>query len=139
MKLRTIAGTLWLAATFLAAAGCLRPPVTGTAGLEERMRTELYFGLSMPDGEVVSEDEWQAFVDEQIMPRFKDGLTILDARGQYLDEGEALIKERTKVVVIIHPDTPRARIEIYNIIQAYKRRYGQGAVLRVTDEVGASL
>ncbi|MFH1731853.1 MAG: DUF3574 domain-containing protein [Planctomycetota bacterium] len=121
------------------AAGCgPRDIVTGRAGLKELVRTELYFGMSMPDGKTVSEAEWQTFVDEHITPKFKDGLTIVHANGQYLDKSKKLIRERTKVVILIHPDTPRSRIDIFNIINAYKARFRQESVLRVTGRVGAS-
>ncbi len=137
MKNRMVAASLVLVA-LLTLAGCgPRTQVTGMAGLEKMMRTELYFGLSMPDGKTVSEAEWAAFVDEQITPRFKEGLTIFEARGQYLDK-KKVVKERTKVVVIVHPDTPKSRIHIYNIIGAYKQEFDQEAVLRVTHRVGVT-
>ena len=118
--------------------GCMRPGLTGTAGLKEMARTELYFGMSMADGKTVSDADWQTFVDEQITPKFKDGLTIIDASGQYLDKSKKLVREKTKVVILVHPDTPKSRIDIFNIINAYKMRFRQESVLRVTDRVGAS-
>ena len=120
------------------AAGCLRPGVSGTAGLKEMARTELYFGLAMPDAKTVSEAEWQAFVDQHIAPRFKDGLTVVDARGQCLTKAKKLVHENVKVVILVHPDTPAARIAVFNIISAYKDRFRQESVLRVTDKVGVS-
>jgi len=121
------------------AAGCgPRDIVVGRAGLKELVRTELYFGMSMADGKTISDADWQTFVDEQITPKFKDGLTIIDASGQCLDKSKKLIRERTKVVILVHPDTPRSRIDIFNIINAYKTRFRQESVLRVTGRVGAS-
>ncbi|PCO16625.1 hypothetical protein CQA18_26060, partial [Enterobacter hormaechei] len=32
----------------------------------------------------ISAAEWQTFVDSQVTPRFKDGLTVFDAKGQWL-------------------------------------------------------
>lgn len=45
-------------------------------------RTELYFGTGRPDGSVVSDAEFQQFVDIQVTPRFPDGLTLLAGYGQ---------------------------------------------------------
>jgi len=120
------------------AAGCGGPRVMGGMGLEERMRTELYFGRSMPGGGGVSEEAWAAFVAEEITPRFSDGLTVEDAHGQYLNNEGELVHERTKVVTLIHRDTPQARIDLLNIIFAYKRRFEQESVLRVTQGVWVS-
>ncbi|MGL5076562.1 MAG: DUF3574 domain-containing protein, partial [Waterburya sp.] len=41
----------------------------------------LYFELNTSEGESISEEEFQSFVDEEITSRFPDGLTIFDAQG----------------------------------------------------------
>ena len=46
------------------------------------MRTTLYFGLAHPLGKV-SESQWQAFLREEVTPRFPDGLTVWQADGQW--------------------------------------------------------
>jgi len=126
-------------AALLSLAGCgSRDVVTGRAGLKEMARTELHFSMSMPDGERVSDAQWQAFVDEHITPRFKNGLTLLDASGRRVGKDKKIVKERVKVVILIHPDTPRSRIDVFNIVSAYKMRFRQASVIRVTSEVGAS-
>ena len=102
------------------------------AGLERMTRTELYFGRSMPGGAVVSEPAWRRFLERTVTPRFKDGLTVLDADGQYLTSSGTLVREKSKVVVLIHPDTPAARRAIREIIAEYKRAFRQESVLRVT-------
>src|SRR5262245_66552116 len=64
------------------------PLALSTRG-EAWVRTELYFGLSIPPGADgspagrVTDEEWQRFVDEEISPRFPDGLTIQEAGGQW--------------------------------------------------------
>ncbi|MEW6731553.1 MAG: DUF3574 domain-containing protein, partial [Acidobacteriota bacterium] len=44
-------------------------------------RTELYFGSAKPDGTVVTEAQFQQFVDQVVTPRFPDGLTLLVGLG----------------------------------------------------------
>ena len=48
------------------------------------VQTTLYFGLSRPAGKDITAQEWQQFVDRDVTPRFRDGLTVFDARGQWL-------------------------------------------------------
>src|SRR4051812_10207602 len=91
---------LKLVAVLLLAGGChisagIDPPSsTTTAATAAKpspdgwVRTELYFGLSKRGGAVVSEDEWNRFVDEQITPRFPDGFSVSSAQGHYLQDGQ---------------------------------------------------
>ena len=39
------------------------------------VQTTLYFGLSRPAGKDITAQEWQQFVDRDVTPRFRDGLT----------------------------------------------------------------
>ncbi len=63
-------------------------------------KVELYFGLSQ-NGHRISEKKWQRFVDGYITPRFPDGMTIIDANGQWRNKQQKITKERSKVVVLI--------------------------------------
>ena len=49
------------------------------------LKDELYFGLTKPGGETIYESEWQEFVKTVITPRFREGLTVLDGSGQFLN------------------------------------------------------
>ena len=102
------------------------------------IKDELYFGLTKPGGEAISEDEWQQFLDTVITPRFQDGLTVLNAYGQYLNSAGILAKENSKIVILIYENTPEKNQAIAEIIDLYKRRFKQESVLRVTSEVKAS-
>ena len=46
-------------------------------------RTELFFGTAKPDGTAVTDEAFSTFLDEQITPRFPDGLTLLKGDGQF--------------------------------------------------------
>lgn len=58
------------------------------------IKDELYFGLSKPGGKVVSEGEWQQFLNGVITPKFREGLTVMNANGQYLNQNGELIREK---------------------------------------------
>ncbi|EAW33998.1 DUF3574 domain-containing protein [Lyngbya sp. PCC 8106] len=100
-------------------------------------KDELYFGLSKQQGQV-SEAEWKVFLEEVITPRFQAGLTVIDANGQYLNAAGILTREQTKLVILIHSDTPQEKQFIQEIITQYKQRFNQESVLRVTSSVAVS-
>jgi hypothetical protein len=104
-----------------------------TANSEAYVRDELYFGRSQPGGGEVTEEQWQKFVDKEVTPRFPDGLTVLDAYGQFLNSAEVLVREDSKVLILLYVSTPERERSIQEIIDAYKSRFQQESVLRVTD------
>ena len=132
MRSNRAAIMIMLAVVVLCVSGCVGMDPIGRG--EEMVRTELHFGLSMPDGKTVTEAQWGAFVDEQITPKFQSGLTVLAAKGQWQKKSGEVVKEPSRVVIIFHPDTPDAEIAIFNIVNAYKRRFNQKSVLRVRSE-----
>lgn len=101
--------------------------------LEKFVRTELYFGRNIPGGGTVSEAEWQTFVDEVVTPRFPDGLTILDADGQWRGKDGAIAREESKVIVLLYPRKVRkaTNAKIEEIRAEYKKRFNQEAVMRI--------
>lgn len=98
-------------------------------------KDELYFGRSKPGGGMVSDSEWQQFLDSEITPRFPDGLTVLDAYGQYLNSEGNLSREKTKVVILIYKNSQEKTQAIQEIIDNYKQKFQQESVLRVTSIV----
>src|SRR3982751_5533121 len=52
--------------------------------LRSMVRTELYCGLSRPEGGRIADAEWSQFLDEVVTPRFPEGFSVLDGYGQYL-------------------------------------------------------
>ena len=96
-------------------------------------RTELFFGLSRPGG-VVTEAEFQAFVDAYVTPRFPDGLTVLAGAGQFRDSGGTIVVEGSKLLVLLVPRRDRdADRKIEQIRSDYKRAFQQQSVLRSDD------
>lgn len=100
---------------------------------EKFIRTELYFGRNKPTGGTVSDTDWQAFVDDFVTPRFPDGLTILDADGQWKGKDGSIAREQSMVIVLLYPrkvrKTMNAKIE--EIRSEYKKRFAQEAVMRI--------
>ncbi|OWY67014.1 hypothetical protein B7486_33800 [cyanobacterium TDX16] len=109
------------------------PAVETTANREAYVRDELYFGRSQPGGGEVTAEQWQKFVDTEVTPRFPDGLTVIDAYGQFLNSAGILAREDSKVLILLYVSTPERERSIQGIIDAYKSKFQQESVLRVTD------
>ncbi|MDE0231080.1 MAG: DUF3574 domain-containing protein [bacterium] len=107
-------------------------------GTEAFVRYELFMGRSGPGGEVVSDQAWEAFLGDTVTPRFPDGLTVLDAQGQWRGADGQILRERSKVLVILAPpgDEPRGLID--EVSDEYKRRFNQESVLEVESEACVS-
>lgn len=111
-------------------AGCASlAPQPCAPGQQAMLSAELLFGRKIGDRVGVSETDFRRFVDQEVTPRFPDGLTILDATGQYRDnERSRLIREPSKLVLIAMPDETRNRDKLAAIAEAYKRRFSQQSV-----------
>lgn len=95
------------------------------------VQTMLYFGLDRGDGGTVSERDWRRFLAEAVTPRFPDGLTVVDAYGQWRDTeltDSAMVREATKVVIIVHDATPDTMMALAAIKADYMERFGQSSV-----------
>jgi Protein of unknown function (DUF3574) len=99
---------------------------------EAVLADRLYCGLSIPGGGEVTEEEWRAFVRDEVTPRFPDGLTLWRAEGQWRERDGAIVREPVLVIEIVHRPDLRIDEEIFEIAEAYKTRFKQEAVLRVT-------
>lgn len=102
------------------------------------IKDELYFGLSKPGGKTISEVEWQQFLNRVITPRFKDGLTVMDANGQYLNNSGKLSREKTKLIILVYETNQSKNQMVQEAISSYKKTFQQEAVLRVTSNVKVS-
>jgi hypothetical protein len=103
------------------------------AGSNAWIREELFFGRGMAAGGEVSDSAWQRFVESEIIPRFPDGLTILDANGHWRSEAGPIVRERSWVLVLYHPADPAADRKVAELAEAYRKAFAQEAVLRDRD------
>lgn len=102
-------------------------------GYEQFAEFNLYFGREKGDGSEVSEQEWQDFLADEVTPRFPDGLTVLDGRGQWLDSDEdRLYREGTKVLNVLVPieATSESQAALDEISNIYVERFDQQVVFK---------
>ena len=71
-------------------------------------------------------------------PRFPDGLTVFDARGQWRGSDGLVQKERSKLLVILAPQGDDSATRIGEVSDEYKRRFGQESVLQVVTDACVS-
>src|SRR5215218_2105394 len=106
MKLQLALCLLLLSIPLSATPSLSAPPLARMAlppnSLDKYYRTELYFGRSRPDGSMVSDEEWNKFLNDIVTPRFPDGFTVLDGLGQYKDRAGKVIKEPSKVLIFLY-------------------------------------
>ena len=102
------------------------------AGQEHLRTAQLFFGRNVAGKPGVSQAAFQKFVDEELTPRFPDGLTIMDGGGQWRGSENQLIREASKVVLIVLPKKRDTSQRIDAVRAAYKTRFNQESVLLVT-------
>ncbi len=92
-------------------------------GDDERsmQRSTLYFGAAIPNSnDVVDDREWAAFLAASVTPRFPDGLTWHDARGQWRGADGKIVGEPSRMLIVLHADEPSAAAAIDAIRSDYK-------------------
>jgi hypothetical protein len=94
---------------------------------------ELLFGRNIGGKLGVSEAQWRAFLAREVSPRFPDGLTVFDTRGQWRDDKtKALVREPGKIVRIILGADAGAMEKVDAVAAAYIKQFGQDSVGIVT-------
>jgi hypothetical protein len=90
---------------------------------------ELMFGRKIGDRVAVTETQWARFVDQEITPRFPDGLTVVNANGQWRDpDKNRIVREPSKMVMIVLPGKDEDVQRLTEIAEAYKKRFQQQSV-----------
>lgn len=104
--------------------------------------TRLFFGRDIGETGEVSNEQWKDFAVHEIIPRFGDGFTVLDASGYW--QGESCHSpnqtahhvnidggcEKTKILLVQYPAGEEAEAKLTAITQAYIKRFDQEAVMR---------
>lgn len=125
--------TLAAALLALAVAGCASTQQPACPAGQTRLRTaQLFFGRNVGVRPGVSDAEFHKFVDEELTPRFPDGLTVLDGGGQWRGPENQLIRESSKIVLIVLPPNGGQIDKINAVRAAYKSRFHQDSVLVIT-------
>ena len=128
MRIRAALG-LTASAAILTGCAALPPAAVCPAGQSEGREVQLFFGRNIGDQLGVSEADFQSFVDQELTPRFPNGLTVLDAAGQWRGASGVIGREPSKVVILVLPGRAGEEDRLAAVRQAYKARFSQEAVL----------
>jgi hypothetical protein len=117
-------------------AGCVDPLPVCTAPADHAMLVaELFFGRSIAPayqaelGTAVTETQWAAFVRTVLTPAFPDGLTMLDAEGQWRNPKSGGIGHAaTKLVIVAAPESEQTRRALDEVMEQYRTRFHQQSV-----------
>jgi hypothetical protein len=123
LRARTVAAGLLALAAGIAAASA-QPTLPCSGAQKPWIVADLLFGRTH-----VSETSFARFLAAEVTPRFPDGFTVLDAKGQWRDpRGTKISRERSKVVMIAMPPAADNDERLQQIIAAYKTRFKQQSV-----------
>ena len=77
----------------------------------------------------MTDQEWQAFLDETITANLPNGYTVLDGSGAWMNPiTRKTIHEATKLLVVALPQIPDSLAAINRIRNAYQTRFHQQLV-----------
>ena len=99
------------------------------------IKTELYFGLDIPGGGRVTQEQWADFLDSVLTKNFPQGLTVFRAYGQMQHENGEIEKQSTRVVSLVHPADPAVNVKIQDVIKAYREKFNKPQVMRLDANV----
>ena len=86
------------------------------------------------------EARWERYLNEVVTPRFPEGLTLLEGTGQWrVEEGETPRRSRTRILILIHEDTPKKSQQVDEIRTLWKDMTGHQSVLRVSQPADVSI
>ena len=115
------------------------PAAACNAPQRPMQQIELMFGRNVAGPLRVGEAAWSRFLAREITPRFPDGLTVLEAAGQWRDPGgRGAVRELSKMVIIVTADNAAARGRIATIVAAYKQQFRQRSVGVISHSVCAA-
>lgn len=93
----------------------------------------LYFGAAKPDG-IVTTTEWEAFVNNVVMPVFPEGLTSWAGSGRWRMATGIIEQETSYILQLTHDGSERNDAAIQHLMQTYKHDFHQEAVMRVRSQ-----
>jgi Protein of unknown function (DUF3574) len=96
------------------------------------IKTEIYCGREIPSGGEVSESDFAAFLNEVVTAEFPLGLTVFDAYGQMEDSRGSIVKQHTKVILLVHEENETNAAKVRTVIDAYRDRFGNPQVMKIS-------
>ncbi len=109
----------------LGVAGCMSAPKPQAcpAGEAPLQTAQLFLGATAPA--TPDERALRRFVDQEVTPRFPDGVTVVDGGGQWKGSENRMIREASKVVLVVLPASGGGTAKVEAVRTAYRSRFKQ--------------
>ena len=107
-------------------------------GSDHFVQYQLFMGRNNDSGEIVDNAAWDAFLEDTVIPRFPNGLTVLDGQGHWRDFQGLAYGERSKLLIVLATSEDDIMRMTEEVSQEYKHRFKQESVLRLVSDVCAS-
>jgi hypothetical protein len=96
---------------------------------KEMVIADLMFGRNIGGKLGVTEQRWAKFLAAEVTPRFPDGLSVVNASGQWRDQQtKRIVREPSKLVTIVTAAGTDTQEKIDAVVAAYKRQFRQQSV-----------
>ena len=92
-------------------------------------RLELLFGAQLK-GRTIGRRAWTNFLNQEVSPRFPEGLSVFEGYGQWKDAAAHSIREPSRMLLIWYERDAASDAKIEAIRSAYRKRFKQQSVLR---------
>jgi len=113
--------------------GCTK--AAETAASPQFVATHIYCGRNIPTGGEISEEQFAAFLETDVTPAFPAGLTAYDAYGQMKTSEGKIVKQKTKVLLLVHDNSKASLDAIHKIVAAYRSKFENPQVMVMTAPV----
>jgi len=97
--------------------------------------TNIYFGRNIPAGGEVSDEQFAQFLETEVTPAFPAGLTAYDAYGQMQTSKGNIVKQKTKVLLLVHDNSKKDLDAIHRIVDTYRDKFGNPQIMVITAPV----
>ena len=134
-----LAALLVLTGALVAGCQTMQPPAPACPAGQENLRTAQLFLGRKNVGPRASEPDLQQFIDQEITPRFPDGVTVVNGGAQWQGSENVLMREAAKVVHIVLPAKGDMNGKLEAVRKAYRTRFKQESVLVVTQPACVAL
>ena len=113
----------------LGLAGCTSAPKPqGCPVGQAPLRTaQLFLGAKTPAAP--ADRDLRRFVDQEVTPRFPDGVTVVDGGGQWKGSENRMIREAAKVVLVVLPTNGDSQGKVEAVRTAYRSKFKQDPVV----------
>ena len=99
------------------------------------VQTMIYFGRDIPGGGVVSDEQFNNFLQDVVTKEFPMGLTAFNAYGQMKKEDGTIEKQKTEVVLLVHEKTGANSEAVKRVIENYRSSFGTPQVMHSTSTI----